>query len=56
VAQVILNVLDEPDPPLRLLIGSDAVQIALATDEAKLAEIRKWQAISLSTDYKTEEK
>jgi len=56
VAQVILNMVDEPNPPLRLLIGSDAFQIALATDEAKLAETRKWQAVSVSTDYETEEK
>jgi hypothetical protein len=56
VAQVILNMVDEPNPPLRLLIGSDAVQIAIVTDEAKLAETRKWQAVSVSTDYETEEK
>jgi len=53
VAQVLLNMVDEPYPPLRLLVGSDAVQIALATDEAKLAETRKWQAVSASTDYAT---
>jgi NAD(P)-dependent dehydrogenase (short-subunit alcohol dehydrogenase family) len=56
VAQVILNMVDEPNPPLRLLIGSDAVQIAIVTDEAKLAETRKWQAVSVSTDYETEKK
>jgi NAD(P)-dependent dehydrogenase (short-subunit alcohol dehydrogenase family) len=52
VAQVLLNMVDEPNPPLRLLVGSAAVRIALATDEAKLAETRKWQAVSASTDYK----
>jgi NAD(P)-dependent dehydrogenase (short-subunit alcohol dehydrogenase family) len=54
VAQVILQMVDRPDAPLRLLIGSDAVQIALATDEAKLAETRTWQAVSVSTDHTTE--
>lgn len=54
VAQVILRIIDEPNPPLRLLVGSDAVQIALATDEAKLAETRAWQAVSASTDFETE--
>ena len=54
VAQVILRMIDEPNPPLRLLVGSDAVQIALATDEAKLAETRAWQAVSESTDFETE--
>jgi NAD(P)-dependent dehydrogenase (short-subunit alcohol dehydrogenase family) len=51
VAQVILRMVDEPEPPLRLLIGSDAVQLAIATDEAKLAETHKWQAVSVSTDF-----
>lgn len=55
VAQVILDVLDEPEPPLRLLMGSDAFQIALATDEARLAETRKWQAVSVSTDFAAKE-
>ena len=50
VAQVILHMIDELDPPLRLLMGSDAFQLALATDEARLAETRKWQAVSVSTD------
>jgi NAD(P)-dependent dehydrogenase (short-subunit alcohol dehydrogenase family) len=53
VAQVLLNMVDKPNPPLRLLVGSDALQIAIATDEAKLAETRKWQEVSASTDYAT---
>lgn len=51
VAQVLLRMVDEPEPPLRLLIGSDAFQFAMANDEARLAEARKWQAVSKSTDY-----
>ena len=54
VAQVILRMIDEPNPPLRLVVGSDAVQIALATDEAKLAETRAWQVVGASTDFETE--
>jgi NAD(P)-dependent dehydrogenase (short-subunit alcohol dehydrogenase family) len=50
VAQAILKVIAEPNPPLRLLMGSDAVQLAVATDEAKLAETRAWQGVSVSTD------
>jgi NAD(P)-dependent dehydrogenase (short-subunit alcohol dehydrogenase family) len=55
VAQVIVRMIDEPEPPLRLLMGSDAYQIALATDEARLAETRKWQAVSVSTDFAAKE-
>jgi NAD(P)-dependent dehydrogenase (short-subunit alcohol dehydrogenase family) len=54
VAQAMLKVIDEPNPPLRLLMGSDAVQLAIATDEAKLAETRAWQSLSMSTDYQVE--
>ncbi len=37
-------------PPLRLPIGSDAVQLALHIDAQKLAETRQWQNLSISTD------
>jgi NAD(P)-dependent dehydrogenase (short-subunit alcohol dehydrogenase family) len=50
VSAALLSIVDEPEPPLRLLIGSDAVRYALATDEAKLAETRKWESLSRSTD------
>lgn len=55
VARVILKVIDEPNPPLRLLVGSDAVRLAIATDEAKLAETRAWQDVSASTDVEAQE-
>lgn len=51
VAQAILKVLDEADPPLRLLMGSNALQLAIAKDESTLAEAHKWQAVSSSTDH-----
>jgi hypothetical protein len=50
VAQAILTVVDAPEPPLRLLVGSDALRMAIATDERKLAETRRWQELSASTD------
>lgn len=50
VAQVLLKLVDEPNPPLRLLIGSDAYQYALTNDEARLVETKKWEALSRSTD------
>jgi len=50
VADAMLTVLNDPEPPLRLLVGSDAVGYALAIDEAKLAETKKWEALSRSTD------
>jgi NAD(P)-dependent dehydrogenase (short-subunit alcohol dehydrogenase family) len=50
VAQAILTVVDAPEPPLRLLVGSDALRMAIAIDERKLAETRRWQELSASTD------
>ena len=49
-AQVVLGVPDLPEPPLRLPLGSDAVQLIRAADEAKIAEIDRWAELSRSTD------
>jgi NAD(P)-dependent dehydrogenase (short-subunit alcohol dehydrogenase family) len=49
-AQVILQVAALPDPPLRLPLGSDAVELIRAADEAKIAEIDRWAELSRSTD------
>ncbi|NBD23254.1 SDR family oxidoreductase [Paenibacillus glycinis] len=50
-AQAIIAIVDHEHPPLRLLLGSDAVAIARAVDQAKMAETEQWAALSLSTDY-----
>ncbi|MBO7744321.1 SDR family NAD(P)-dependent oxidoreductase [Paenibacillus sp. MWE-103] len=50
-AQAILAIADEANPPLRLLLGSDAVDIANAVDTGKLAETKRWEPLSRSTDF-----
>jgi NAD(P)-dependent dehydrogenase (short-subunit alcohol dehydrogenase family) len=50
ITRVIISMVDEPNPPLHLLLGSDALEMALAADEARLVETRAWQTISASTD------
>ena len=50
-ARVILEVAGMAEPPLRLLLGSDAVAIVRQADLTKLADIGKWEALSRSTDY-----
>ncbi len=50
VAQTVLQIAEMPEPPLRLLMGSDALYLALQTDEKRLAETKKWQDLSRSTD------
>jgi NAD(P)-dependent dehydrogenase (short-subunit alcohol dehydrogenase family) len=49
-ARVIVEVADLPDPPLRLLLGSDAFAVARAADEAKIASDDRWKDLTLSTD------
>jgi hypothetical protein len=38
-------------PPLRLLLGSDAVRIAEQADLARIEADKKWRDLSQSTDF-----
>lgn len=49
-SKVIIDVVDNPEPPLHLLLGSEAVAIVKHSEAAKLRELEKWEQISLSTD------
>jgi NAD(P)-dependent dehydrogenase (short-subunit alcohol dehydrogenase family) len=50
-AQVILKVVRMDNPPIRLLLGSDALKIVQTADARKAAADRKWSALSASTDF-----
>ena len=50
-AAAILEIAQVPEPPLRLLLGSDAFAVARAADEAKIASDEAWKALTLSTDH-----
>jgi NAD(P)-dependent dehydrogenase (short-subunit alcohol dehydrogenase family) len=50
VARVLVELVGTSEPPLRLLMGSASVAMVLAADEARLAETKKWQSLSSSTD------
>jgi NAD(P)-dependent dehydrogenase (short-subunit alcohol dehydrogenase family) len=50
MAQAILTITGEPDPPVRLLLGSDAVWLAPQYAAARADEDAKWRDLSLSTD------
>ena len=50
-AQAILDVSRSEMPPLRLVLGNDAYARAERTDEARLAELRSWRDVSVSTDF-----
>jgi len=51
VARAILRLADEKQPPVHLLLGSDAVSIAAATLAARAEEDARWKTLSLSTDH-----
>ncbi|MER8680550.1 oxidoreductase [Mesorhizobium sp. M1405] len=50
-AQVILEIAAMNRPPLRLLLGSDAVKVIEQADLAKLEELERWRGLSISTDF-----
>jgi len=50
-AQALLRLADAPEPPLHLLLGSDALTRARAKFAEVEAEIRQWEALTLSTDF-----
>jgi NAD(P)-dependent dehydrogenase (short-subunit alcohol dehydrogenase family) len=50
-AQVILNVVDNDDPPRRLLLGAAAVAQARDASAARAAELEQWAELSASADF-----
>jgi NAD(P)-dependent dehydrogenase (short-subunit alcohol dehydrogenase family) len=50
-AQVLLDVVAAEEPPLRLLLGSDAVQLAERSSRARAREASVWEGVSRSTDF-----
>jgi NAD(P)-dependent dehydrogenase (short-subunit alcohol dehydrogenase family) len=50
MAAVILMLTEEAEPPIRLLLGSDAAWLAPQITEARAAEDAAWREVSVSTD------
>lgn len=50
-ARVIMEITRMAQPPLRLLLGRDAVDIVARADERKAEADRRWRELSLSTDF-----
>jgi NAD(P)-dependent dehydrogenase (short-subunit alcohol dehydrogenase family) len=51
VAKAIIQIASEKEPPVRILIGSDAVFLAATAAAARAKEDERWKALSLSTDF-----
>ncbi|MRS62834.1 oxidoreductase [Larkinella terrae] len=50
-AQVMVELAEHPEPPIHLVLGSEAVGILKQADVARMAELEKWMPVSLSTDH-----
>jgi NAD(P)-dependent dehydrogenase (short-subunit alcohol dehydrogenase family) len=51
MARAIVSAVGAEQPPRRLLLGSDALGIAIGSEEGRLAEAREWAEVSRSTDF-----
>ncbi|HEY0699484.1 MAG TPA: oxidoreductase [Micromonospora sp.] len=51
VAQVLMEITENPEPPVRLLLGADAVAVARAAADSLAASDARWRAVSESISY-----
>lgn len=54
-AQAIITLAETPQPPMRLVLGSEAMKFAEVDLNQQLDDIMDWETVSLSTDFPTEE-
>jgi NAD(P)-dependent dehydrogenase (short-subunit alcohol dehydrogenase family) len=50
-AQAMIDLVDHPEPPVHLVLGSEAAALLKQADERRKAEFEKWLPVTLSTDH-----
>ncbi len=50
-AKVMIDIVENENPPLHLVLGSEAAAILKATDERRKEEFEKWLDVTVSTDH-----
>ncbi|HJY12739.1 MAG TPA: hypothetical protein VJ304_08125, partial [Flavobacterium sp.] len=50
-AKVMLDLASHPNPPVHLVLGSEAIGILKNADQSRTEEMEKWIDVSLSTDH-----
>jgi NAD(P)-dependent dehydrogenase (short-subunit alcohol dehydrogenase family) len=50
-ASAMVSLANHPEPPVHLVLGSEAVAILNQADSVRQAELEKWLPVSLSTDH-----
>jgi NAD(P)-dependent dehydrogenase (short-subunit alcohol dehydrogenase family) len=55
IAKMVIELSEEPNPPIHMVIGKDAYNIVKQGLERNLAEMERWKAKGDATDYDTNE-
>ena len=50
-AKVMIDLVDHPQPPIHLVLGSEAIGMLKHADASRTEEMEKWMPVSLSTDH-----
>jgi hypothetical protein len=50
-AQIMLKLIDMPEPPLRLPLGNDAMAVLRSVYKKNAEELEKWAELTESTDF-----
>ncbi|MBB6128673.1 oxidoreductase [Mucilaginibacter lappiensis] len=50
-AKAMVELVDHPEPPTHLILGSEAIGLLKNADNLRSAEMEKWMPVSLSTDH-----
>ncbi len=50
-AKVMVELVENPEPPLHLVLGSEAIGMLKNADAQRTAEMEKWLPVSISTDH-----
>src|SRR5882757_6292389 len=50
-AKAMIRLVEDPQPPVHLVLGSEAAAMLKAADAARKAEFEKWMPVTISTDH-----
>ncbi|WP_183565658.1 oxidoreductase [Mucilaginibacter sp. SP1R1] len=50
-ARVMIDIVEHPEPPVHLVLGSEAIALLKHADAERSAELEKWLPVSTSTDH-----
>jgi len=50
-ANIMIELVEHPDPPVHLILGSEAAAMLKNADAARQSEFEKWMSVTISTDH-----